>query len=91
MNSIEVLTPMALIYSNIRHDEFALINNVLNECDDMKEETKHSNDIQKFKLYIKQFYLIVLSVEKTQKVKPKICKNKKRKNNVYITLCGLSQ
>ena len=34
----------------------------------MKEEIKNSNK-QKFKLYIKQYYLIVLSVEKIQNVK----------------------
>ena len=31
----------ALIDSNINHDEFVLINNVLNEYDAMKEEIKN--------------------------------------------------
>ena len=49
---------------------------MLKEFYDMKEEIKISNDkykslviYQKFKLYIKQCYRIVCSVEKTQKVK----------------------
>ena len=38
LNSIEVLISKALIDSNISHDEFVLINNVLKECDTMKKE-----------------------------------------------------
>ena len=41
LNSIEVLTSKTLIDSNISHDEFVLINNVLKEYDDMKEENKN--------------------------------------------------
>ena len=41
LNSIEVLIPKALTDSNISHDEFALINNVLQECDEAKEEIKN--------------------------------------------------
>ena len=44
LNSIEVLIYNALIYSKISHDEFVLINNVLKEFDDMKEEIISSND-----------------------------------------------
>ena len=44
LNSIEVIISKALIDSNIIHDEFVLINNVLKECYDMKEEIKNSND-----------------------------------------------
>ena len=43
-NTIDALISKALIDSNISHDEFVLINNVLNEYDDMKEEIKNSND-----------------------------------------------
>ena len=43
LNSIEVLISKALIDSNISHDEFVLINNVLKEFYDMKEEIKNSN------------------------------------------------
>ena len=46
------------------HDKFLLINNVLKEFYDMKEEIKNSNDKWKFKLYIKQSYVIVWSEEK---------------------------
>ena len=40
LNSIEVLISKVLIDSNISHDGFVLINNVLKEYDDMKEEKK---------------------------------------------------
>ena len=43
LNSIEVLIFKALIDSNFNHDEFFLINNVLKEFYDMKEEIKSSN------------------------------------------------
>ena len=43
-NTIVVLISKDLIDSNISHDEFVSINNVLNECDNMKEEIKNSND-----------------------------------------------
>ena len=43
-NSIEVLISKALIDSNISHDEFVLINNVLKGFYDMKEEIKNYND-----------------------------------------------
>ena len=38
---IEVFIAKALIDSNIIHDEFILINNVLKEFDDMKEDIKN--------------------------------------------------
>ena len=44
LNSIEVLISKALLDSNISHDESTLINNVLKEFYDMKEEIKSSND-----------------------------------------------
>ena len=43
LNSIAVLISKALIDSNISHDEFILINNVLKEFYDMKEKRKNSN------------------------------------------------
>ena len=58
LNRKEVLISKALIDSNISHDEFVLINNVLKESYDMKEEIKNFNKL-KFKLYIKQCCLIV--------------------------------
>ena len=44
LNSIEVWISEALIDSNIGHDEFLWINNVLKVFDDMKEEIKNSNN-----------------------------------------------
>ena len=44
LNSIEVLISKALIDSNIGLDEFVLINNVLKEVYDMKEETQNSHN-----------------------------------------------
>ena len=45
LNRIEVLISKTLIDSNISHNEFVLINNVLNEFYDMKEEEiKNSNN-----------------------------------------------
>ena len=41
LNSIEVLISKDLIDSNISHDEFVLIRNVLKEHDEMKEEIKN--------------------------------------------------
>ena len=41
---------------------------MLKEYDSMKEEIKNSNDKTKFKLYLKQCY-IVWSIEKIQKEK----------------------
>ena len=63
LNSIEVIIPNALSDSDVSHDEFVLINmlieNVPKEFYDMKEEIKNYNDKWKFKLYIEQCYLIV--------------------------------
>ena len=38
LNKIEVLISKALVNSSISHDEFILINNVLKEYDEMKDE-----------------------------------------------------
>ena len=43
LNSIEVLIYKVWIDSNISHDEFVLINNVMKEFYDMKDEIKNSN------------------------------------------------
>ena len=43
LNSIELLISKALMNSNISHDEFVLINNVLKEYYDMIEATKNLN------------------------------------------------
>ena len=44
LNRIEVWISKALIDSNVSHDEFVLINNLLKEFYDMKEKIKNSND-----------------------------------------------
>ena len=41
LKSIEILISRVLIDSNVIHDEFVLINNVLKEYDKMKAEVKH--------------------------------------------------
>ena len=73
LNSVKVLIPNALSDSNISHDEFVLINmlieNVPKEFYYMKEEIKNYKDKWKFKLYIEQCYLIVWSVEKNRESK----------------------
>ena len=43
LSSIEVSISKALIDSNISHDEFVLINNVLKGFHDTKKELKNSN------------------------------------------------
>ena len=72
LNIIEVLISKALIDSNISHDEFVLINNVLKEFYDMKEEIKNSN-----KLYIKQCLSYSLKCRKnTESENPKVVRTK---------------
>ena len=44
LNTIEVLNPKALIDSNLSHEEFVLINNLLKEFYDIKEELKSFNN-----------------------------------------------
>ena len=44
LNNVEVLISKALINLNISHDEFVLINSLLKEYHDMKEEIKTSNN-----------------------------------------------
>ena len=44
LNNIEVWVSKVLIDSNINNDEFVLINNVLKELYDTKEEIKNSNN-----------------------------------------------
>ena len=44
LNSIKLLLPKVLVDSNIGHNEFVLINNVLKEFYDMKEKIKNFNN-----------------------------------------------
>ena len=41
LNTIEVLISKAVIDSYISHDEFVLVNNVLREYNELKEEVKN--------------------------------------------------
>ena len=41
LNSIEVLICKSLIYPNVSYDEFLLLNNVLKQVSDMKEEIEN--------------------------------------------------
>ena len=44
LNPIEVLISKALIDSNVSHDEFVLMNNLLKKIYDIKKEMKNSNN-----------------------------------------------
>ena len=62
LNSIEVLISKDLVDSNISHDKFVLMNNVLKKYHDMKEEIKIwrlKQFIEDFSLFIKEWYRIV--------------------------------
>ena len=54
LNTIEVLISTALINSDISHDEFVSVNNVLRECDDIKEEIENPKTINKYGWYNKR-------------------------------------
>ena len=52
LNSIEVLISMALTESVISLDEFVLINNVLQEYNEMKDEIKNLETISLLKVLV---------------------------------------
>ena len=55
LNLIEVLISKTLIDSNVSHDEFVLIKNVLKEYDKMKKRNeifKDLNSLSKFLVYL---------------------------------------
>ena len=58
LNSLAVLISNALIDSNISHDEFVFVNNI-------PKKTVTNKSLK----YIKQCYILVCSVNETQKVK----------------------
>ena len=45
LNTIEVLTSKSLIESDINHDQFVSVNDVLREYNEMKEEIKNSENL----------------------------------------------
>ena len=68
--NLNYIAQKALIDTYVSNDGFALINNVPKQFDDTKEKIQNSNDKQKLKPYIKQYYFIVcLTCTKLQKVK----------------------
>ena len=71
LKSIEILISKVLIDSNISHDQFVLINNMLKEFYEMKKEIKNSvkQFIKDFSLSVKKSDGIAWKVEKMQKVK----------------------
>ena len=94
LNSVEVLIYRALIDSGITHDELVLINNVLKEYGETKEERyvrdtlclwwhNKTKYIDKLKLKIKQCYRIASSLEKIQKVQLQKLQGQKKKNSFY--------
>ena len=74
LKSIEVLISKALIDSVISHDEFILINNVLKEYNDIKEDL--IKFIKDFSLFIKQCYRILKYRKNTESKNKKIAKTK---------------
>ena len=48
LNTIAVLISEAFIDSNISHDEFMSVSNVLKEYDNMEKETKSTNNTEWF-------------------------------------------
>ena len=69
LNVIKVLISKTLADSVISYDEFVLINNILKEYNEIKEEMKKKKDVIKFILFIRQFYNIAWTVEEIQQVK----------------------
>ena len=53
LNKIEILFSEALIDSNIGHEEYFLINNMLKEYNKVKEEIKNLNRLLKILDYLK--------------------------------------
>ena len=62
LSRIEVLISKSLIDSNISHEEFVLINNVLKEYKKIKEKIKYLKASSSL-VFIKRCYSIVSSVE----------------------------
>ena len=52
LNSTEVLISKVLVDSNIGHDEFVLINNVVKEYGKIKEEIKHLETLSVSKIMV---------------------------------------
>ena len=92
LNSIEFLISKVLIDSNISHDEFVLINNVLKEYNDTKEEIKNLKIwpvYQKFLSVYKAKLSYCLKCWKNLENKnPKVLKIKSRRRMV-LSKCAM--
>ena len=92
LSSIEVLNSKSLIDSRISHNEFILINYVLKEYDDMKEEIKNlKTEAVSRRLYSihKTMLLYCLKYCKNAESGNPSCQDKKRKNNAFIKMCSM--
>ena len=78
LNSIEILISKALINSNTSQAEFVLINNVLKEFDDMKEEIKNLdlNSSSKILIYLQNNFILKCKISNITcySVQANICK-----------------
>ena len=85
------LNSIKLIDSVVSHDEFVLVNNVLKEYNELKEEIKVKDLISLLKILVYLWNVIVLfkADKKYRKYKFKSCKDKKRKNNDFIKTCSV--
>ena len=85
---IEALISKSLTDSVVSHDKFVLINNVLKEYDEMKNEIKNLNSWivhQRFSLFIKQCDHVVSSVEKNTESKNSKCAKTKNGRIMLFT------
>ena len=82
-----------MIDSNISHDEFLLINNVLKKYEDMKKKKKKYSRLRQFikdfSLFIKQFCQIAWSVEKNMESKKRKFVKKKRQRIMLLSNCAV--
>ena len=76
LNNLKVWISKALIDSNICHDEYGMINNVLKECDNVKKKKKNQK-FKEFNSVCKTMLLCCLKCRKNKESKnPKVGKTK---------------
>ena len=91
LNGLEVLISKTLIDSNISHDEFSLINNVLEEYGDMNKKLvtwKRYTLMKNVNILLKILYYCLKCKKSESKKTPRVVKTKKWKNYDFIKLCG---
>ena len=93
LNSTELVVCKAFMDSNISHDKFVLINNVLKEKDNMNEEIKSLKTLKtcrRFNSVYKTMSLYCLKCRKnTESKNSKVVKTKKRKL-MLLSKCAVS-